>query len=935
MYKKLMHSRAFLGITAMLLCAAIILTGTLAYINNGDMSTAEVSGESIPRHDIRMIENYSEPATDVKAGQTFEHTVTAKNFGYIDLEDEYYNGYVRIALKEYLEYSEVELQYSTERFMTDEYGEFYVYATEADAQAAHPNNEVTNKFTNADEEEVDAYDAVSDRSGWFVRTKAGDENGQYGRFVCYGAVSGEASPSSLIPGVENASADAEEEHDAVSNGECLYTPVLWPYVVDELWSVEPEEADDNSLAFRTWVQLNVDYDNFISLSDFEDEEGNDGAPVAKWIYNDQDPTDYYLYWGQSLDLQNETWSPTDSFTILQAPQGSFYYALHADMEAASLDALTDTTAPAWGAKTADAESYTLASPGVPSSILASYIANQSVLAFDTDNALEYSLILSGEQQFTSAGRDALSPLLYQAGYQSVTTAISNALGSYPSPSSFDITLITGNVADITEVRDIIERFIEANPTYNFLSMSIDYPYTMLPAQNSRYDVGDIIWYIEDSSVVSVNNEGMIFGIGNGKTALTGVLPSGARTSATITVTTAKLVQLMNVSPGSLGAYTIDSSGRAYMFGVLNKYESSSSTTPILMDGDGYVGMNEKVEQIVASNNATLILTERGKLYVYGSNSFAEFGNGTDIGTTEVPVLVDSDGFLHSEKTTQIAASENTLFALTESGKLYAWGESMAVETGIVKDERVFSPQLVNGHGLLGENEKVTKVVATSAIAAALTESGKIYVWGSLGASFDEDAFSEYDNAESRQYFPSLVDVVNLGGETVTEIYSLGSIESANNGIYVITDSGKLYAMGWNGYGLVGDGTHDDVYYKLSPVDSDGLLGEGEQVTQIASNTYCTLALTEDGNVYVWGNLSFYGGAQTDTPTLLDITDLGSDPVVQLSASKLTAYLLTESGKQYAIGLNDRGTFGTGNPMVMTSTTPVRVKLPDTFYYNEW
>jgi len=64
------------------------------------------------------------------------------------------------------------------------------------------------------------------------------------------------------------------------------------------------------------------------------------------------------------------------------------------------------------------------------------------------------------------------------------------------------------------------------------------------------------------------------------------------------------------------------------------------------------------------------------------------------------------------------------------------------------------------------------------------------------------------------------------------------------------------AWGWNGFGQLGDGSTDNRY---SPVALDGTSG----VTAIAAGNGHSVALKDDGSVWVWG-VNFYGqlGAET-------------------------------------------------------------------------
>jgi hypothetical protein len=65
----------------------------------------------------------------------------------------------------------------------------------------------------------------------------------------------------------------------------------------------------------------------VKLSDW------DGAPADKWILDDSGAGGW-AYWGRALRPGAMTQPLLESVTLIQAPAGQFYYALHVDMDAA-------------------------------------------------------------------------------------------------------------------------------------------------------------------------------------------------------------------------------------------------------------------------------------------------------------------------------------------------------------------------------------------------------------------------------------------------------------------------------------------------------------------------------------------------------------------------------------------------------------------------
>lgn len=66
----------------------------------------------------------------------------------------------------------------------------------------------------------------------------------------------------------------------------------------------------------------------------------------------------------------------------------------------------------------------------------------------------------------------------------------------------------------------------------------------------------------------------------------------------------------------------------------------------------------------------------------------------------------------------------------------------------------------------------------------------------------------------------------------------------------MTDSGRVFATGLNDFGQLG--TSGDLPYATKPVEVSGI---NKQVVQISAGYYHSCAVTEDGEVYMWGKNS--------------------------------------------------------------------------------
>jgi len=158
-----------------------------------------------------------------------------------------------------------------------------------------------------------------------VRTKAGDPNGQYGRVLPVDRV--------IVPGEEPFTPDGRTpiDHDLIDNKdyghyddghedntaiECTFTEHSW-------------KAGGASDAFRDYVSWTLGAKVIL----YSDWMTDGGEAVAKWILDDRSTTDCWAYWGAAVPPTGSTGNLLQTIKLDRQPDGDFYYAIHADMQA--------------------------------------------------------------------------------------------------------------------------------------------------------------------------------------------------------------------------------------------------------------------------------------------------------------------------------------------------------------------------------------------------------------------------------------------------------------------------------------------------------------------------------------------------------------------------------------------------------------------------
>lgn len=369
---KLITRKKAAGATALLLSAVMLVGGAFAWQYYGDHKT-NVGESGGLKYKARLVEKFD--PNDTKEWNVTDPPVTKElrvsNPGKEVATDNSVYGdiFVRLQLKEFMEFYPLTYVYTDERYMTrpdgaesvtgesaaveKKSGAFYAFDTQADAQAFADKLDL--EFGNGPHivKDVKMYGDTQER--WFIQTKESDPNGVYGSFVLLDVKVDKTTGRNIIesdagiPIPAKADDDQKSETDgglhndynigestATPNGECLYTVHTWETGLYG-YNVNANSAANPKVTFEDYIEL-VFGNDVILLSNW------DGEPVNKWVVDDSTSSGW-VYWGNPLAPQEETSNLIEQIQLIRQPDDAFYYALHADMEAVSYDQISDFNAP--------------------------------------------------------------------------------------------------------------------------------------------------------------------------------------------------------------------------------------------------------------------------------------------------------------------------------------------------------------------------------------------------------------------------------------------------------------------------------------------------------------------------------------------------------------------------------------------------------------
>uniref|UniRef100_A0A3P8P733 X-linked retinitis pigmentosa GTPase regulator n=1 Tax=Astatotilapia calliptera TaxID=8154 RepID=A0A3P8P733_ASTCA len=292
-------------------------------------------------------------------------------------------------------------------------------------------------------------------------------------------------------------------------------------------------------------------------------------------------------------------------------------------------------------------------------------------------------------------------------------------------------------------------------------------------------------------------------------------------------------------------------------------------------------------RIACGDEHTALITENGKLFLFGSNNWGQLGLGSKV-TVNKPTCVKA---LKSEKVQLVACGRNHTLICTAQGKVYASGGNSEGQLGLGDcDERTSFKRL----DFFDSQGPIKMLAAGSNTSAALTASGKLFMWG------DNTEGQIGLGKESQVSSPQEVSV----GRPISWV-SCGYYHSA-----LVTVDGALYTFGERDSGKLGLGTHQLPGHRVPQL----VKSIKEPVTQVACGGGHTVALAE-GSVYTFG-LGQFGQLghgtfifESRVPRLVEHFKKGR--ACQVACGENHTAVITEDGLLYTFGDGRHGKLGLG------------------------
>jgi alpha-tubulin suppressor-like RCC1 family protein len=251
--------------------------------------------------------------------------------------------------------------------------------------------------------------------------------------------------------------------------------------------------------------------------------------------------------------------------------------------------------------------------------------------------------------------------------------------------------------------------------------------------------------------------------------------------------------------------------------------------------------------------------------------------------------------------------------VTEEDKVFASGSN---SNGLLDSNnlgQIIEPLIVNDLS----HKKIIGFANGFHHVIAITDENKVYIWGSN--NFGQLGNGTYDDC----FVPHLLN--ELKDENITNVccgdrHSLAS-----------TSNGKVYAWGSNEFGQIGNECDNE--YQLKPIKIEKF--EEKTIVEISCGYYHSLALTENGRVYSWGDnerkqLGFGNIIASNVPKRLKIRDSNKSNIIMIRISCGPDYSLLLSSDRYiyAFGCNNFGQLG--NNCFQNQSIPTKILTKNQF-----
>jgi len=336
--------------------------------------------------------------------------------------------------------------------------------------------------------------------------------------------------------------------------------------------------------------------------------------------------------------------------------------------------------------------------------------------------------------------------------------------------------------------------------------------------------------------------------------------------------------------------------------------TSTETTSLLMP----VEIDKTFTKIGAGRSHGVGITSDGDVYTWGRNNLGQLGYKTDdTQYNPIPHLVMSDA-------SDIAVGQDHTLILKKDGTVWGFGSNYTGALGDGTNTDQATPVKVKD--MLG----IAHIFTGYKFSMAIANDGKVYAWGATCAPSSvrvaADIAARINTLDGGYYDP--VPSINPNGydhnqdcinEAVIGIHSKSPVEMKSlSGVtkdisigyghaLILQKDGSVWSFGCNLYGQMGNRTYNNKVENAKPQK----ILDIANVKAVSAGFRHSLAVTEDGKVYMWGiNAKLEDGKRLlNSSSPVEMKTLDVKNLASVHSGYDISFALMKDGAVYAWGAN--------------------------------
>ena len=419
------------------------------------------------------------------------------------------------------------------------------------------------------------------------------------------------------------------------------------------------------------------------------------------------------------------------------------------------------------------------------------------------------------------------------------------------------------------------------------------PTPIFPIVNNivAVETGNGVSYIRDAA-------GQVYAAG---TDITGAIGNTAPQSGSESFIPISVVPVSwsSISAGQNLTLALKSDGTIWLWGSNSSGQLGNGTlSPTIVTTATQIGTANNWKMITAGADHVMAINALGELYAWGGNGSGQLGNGATSASVLSPILIPS-----TVPWISVSGGDSFSLGVKANGTLWSWGSNSTAQLGKGNISNVvanLSPSQI------GTETNWVFANAGKVSGAAVKADGTLWMWG-------DNSFGQLgkgnNNSGSQNYTPAMVS----GGDWTCIGHGSGSVH-----VVALKSNGTLWSWGRNNEGQLGNGTNTVSVSNYSPSQ----IGTDQIWVLCAAGYDHSAALHVDGSPWTWGDNTYgqlglgyfgntppvYSPAQVFTVRYQDPLDI----VIDISCGWYHTGVVKDYRERVCVtGLNTSGQIGDG------------------------